>query len=78
MFGKYLLMPILHHESKIGVLANSNESHIKNALRVKHEYDRVLNCFFNQADRNTARDYIMPTDQTVWANKRNAVYFAID
>ncbi len=26
MFGKYLLMPILQHDTKVGVLANSNEN----------------------------------------------------
>ena len=45
---------------------------------MKKEYDSVLNCFFSEADINTSRDYNVDIERTVFANKRNAVYFAID
>ncbi len=57
---------------------NKNEEIIKNAYIVRREYDSVINCFFNEANRSTCRDYNTDIAKTVFANKRNAVYFAID
>lgn len=78
MFGSYLFMPILHHERRIGTIVNKSFDVIKNAYTVKREYDSVLNAFTTEADRNTSRDYNDNFDGLVFANKRNAVYFAID
>ncbi len=78
MFGSYLFMPVLHHERRLGTIANKSFDSIRNAYIVKREYDSVLNAFTTNADRNTARDYNDEMDRLVFANKRNAVYFAID
>ena len=78
MFGSYLFMPILYNERRVGNINNKRDDIVKNAYIVKREYDSVLNCFFDQADRNTARDYNDNIERIIFANKRNAIYFAID
>ena len=78
MFGSYLFMPVLHHERRLGTITNKSSESIRNAYIVKREYDSVLNAFTTQADRSTARDYNEDMSRVVFANKRNAVYFAID
>ena len=78
MFGSYLFMPVLYHDRRLGQVANKNEFVLTNAYRVKREYDSVLNAFTTHADRNTSRDYNDALDRLKFANKRNAVYFAIE
>ena len=78
MFGSYLFMPVLHHDQRLGSLNNKSEEIIKNAYYVKNQYDSNLNCFPQDARRNTSRDYVVDMQNMVFNNKLHSVYFAID
>jgi len=57
----------------------NQEKTIEGAYLVRNHFDKVLNCFMTDADRNTSRDYIKGLNQQFdWSAKRNSVYFAID
>jgi hypothetical protein len=79
MFGHFMFMPVTKEKSDSGILLNQQFSVVEAVSRVKREYNRRLNCFFDQVNRSTARDYIKPVDEAYdWNAKRNAAYHAIE
>lgn len=79
MFGHYLFMPIVKGKYGIDVKMNDDESVNKAAYLIKQQYNNKLNCFFDQASRTTARDYIKPVNVDYdWGAKLNTIYHALE